>query len=1004
MKKFFVIMILILTLTQVFAQIEWSEKVTIRQGVNIEWSRAATPMEDGSVVYVWSDTRFGDRDLWAQKVDADGNLVWGDEAVLVNGMINRQEDPVIINVGNGSVVIAWVDFRNEDAGDIYAQKLDSNGNTLWNASGVPLCLAGEIQISLNIVSDEAGGAFVIWQDARNSGGSDIYGTLIDTNGSIPTGWAANGNAIAAEGGDQNQHTFWEDGTGGAIIAWHDTRDDEDENIYIQRISPNGSLLWDAGGSLLAGSVETQDRPKITPDGTGNFIFAWRDKQNDSTGDIYAQRVDLNGNLLWANDVVVYGGQYNQRKPRIKKASDNGAIITWEDGRNESAVEFKDIYAQKLDVDGNLLWDANGVQVVSAEYDQINPRLNSDNNGGCWITWEDGRIENHPDGDIYVQHINSSGTPTLSANGNVICDQPGYQFSPLVKLSGDDVFLVWGDLRTGSTGIYVQILNDAGVTQLAQDGELIYYGLDGDALNYHLLPYENKQVILWEDTRNAGIAIQLYMQVLNTDGSLDLAENGEAITTMTGFDQENMDTHLEQGSGMVTAVWEENKVDKKKVYAQAVDLSANSLWNDDGLELSTEDLEQYNGQISYDNGSYYTGWSDYNGDFMNPIIKVTGQKVDASGNRQWGNEGVIISEREGDDILTDVVGQYYIWQNESWPIFEIYAKRVNEDGSTADGWDDNGTLICGAEGTQSNAKGVITPNGLLIVWKDERNSSENSLDIYGQLISEDGVPQWADDGIPLVSLEGDQSLSNFLYNDGLVAVWEDFRSGNVNDIYMQKYNDSGIPLWFENGQEVIVNPTASQEDPYITTNNSEYMVFWEDKQILANSDLYAKMFNADGSIYENWPVGGEVISNAIKNQLQPMAVTYNNYAYVIWSDTRSSGKTDIYNIFAQKVEYDVVSVDDEEIPEQFNYLRQNYPNPFKTNTSISFNINITQYEDAELKVYNLKGQQIRSIDINDRQVSWDGKNTSGKMVSAGIYFYKLEAKGLKTKPRKMLLLK
>ncbi|RLC51537.1 MAG: hypothetical protein DRI23_04815, partial [Candidatus Cloacimonadota bacterium] len=120
MKKIFVIMILVLTLSQVFAQIQWSEKVTIRQGVNIEWSRAAAPMEDGSVIYVWSDTRFGDRDLWAQKVDAAGNMVWGDEAVLVNGMINRQEDPVVISVGNGSVVIAWVDFRNEDAGDIYA--------------------------------------------------------------------------------------------------------------------------------------------------------------------------------------------------------------------------------------------------------------------------------------------------------------------------------------------------------------------------------------------------------------------------------------------------------------------------------------------------------------------------------------------------------------------------------------------------------------------------------------------------------------------------------------------------------------------------------------------------------------------------------------------------------------------------------------------------------------------------------------------------------------------
>ncbi len=136
----------------------------------------------------------------------------------------------------------------------------------------------------------------------------------------------------------------------------------------------------------------------------------------------------------------------------------------------------------------------------------------------------------------------------------------------------------------------------------------------------------------------------------------------------------------------------------------------------------------------------------------------------------------------------------------------------------------------------------------------------------------------------------------------------------------------------------------------------------------------------------------------------MAVTYNDNAYVIWQDTRSSGKTDIYNIYAQKVGYLTNSIDDEEIPDQFNYLRQNFPNPFKTNTSISFNIDVDQYEDAKVKIFNVKGQQIRSIDVEENQIIWDGRNTSGKIVSAGIYFYKLEAKGLKTKPRKMLLLK
>jgi len=58
---------------------------------------------------------------------------------------------VTVTVVGSGWLVAWVDFRYSDAGDIFAQKLDGNGNKLWANAGVPLCTAGEIQISLNIL-------------------------------------------------------------------------------------------------------------------------------------------------------------------------------------------------------------------------------------------------------------------------------------------------------------------------------------------------------------------------------------------------------------------------------------------------------------------------------------------------------------------------------------------------------------------------------------------------------------------------------------------------------------------------------------------------------------------------------------------------------------------------------------------------------------------------------------------------------------------------------------
>ena len=49
----------------------------IRQGVHVEWYRTVVPSLDGSAIFVWSDTRFGMRNVFAHKIDKNGNLLWG---------------------------------------------------------------------------------------------------------------------------------------------------------------------------------------------------------------------------------------------------------------------------------------------------------------------------------------------------------------------------------------------------------------------------------------------------------------------------------------------------------------------------------------------------------------------------------------------------------------------------------------------------------------------------------------------------------------------------------------------------------------------------------------------------------------------------------------------------------------------------------------------------------------------------------------------------------------
>ncbi|MCF7792914.1 MAG: DNRLRE domain-containing protein [Candidatus Cloacimonetes bacterium] len=88
---------------------------------------------------------------------------------------------------------------------------------------------------------------------------------------------------------------------------------------------------------------------------------------------------------------------------------------------------------------------------------------------------------------------------------------------------------------------------------------------------------------------------------------------------------------------------------------------------------------------------------------------------------------------------------------------------------------------------------------------------------------------------------------------------------------------------------------------------------------------------------------------------------------------------------------------------------NYPNPFNPSTTISFNLTTGVSEDAEMTIFNLKGQIVKrfsNLQISqstDHQIVWNGKDDSGKAVSSGIYNCRLEV-GNHIQTRKISLIK
>ena len=86
------------------------------------------------------------------------------------------------------------------------------------------------------------------------------------------------------------------------------------------------------------------------------------------------------------------------------------------------------------------------------------------------------------------------------------------------------------------------------------------------------------------------------------------------------------------------------------------------------------------------------------------------------------------------------------------------------------------------------------------------------------------------------------------------------------------------------------------------------------------------------------------------------------------------------------------------------LGANYPNPFNPATTIPLTLPAGA-EEVDLTIYNVLGQPVRrvwngSLAAGEHRLAWDGRDTAGQPVAAGVYWYRLQVDD-QTRTRKMV---
>ena len=177
---------------------------------------------------------------------------------------------------------------------------------------------------------------------------------------------------------------------------------------------------------------------------------------------------------------------------------------------------------------------------------------------------------------------------------------------------------------------------------------------------------------------------------------------------------------------------------------------------------------------------------------------------------------------------------------------------------------------------------------------------------------------------------------------------------------------------------LIPPAPENID--IQTDENVATVFWDIPEILDFNvfNIYSSFDNGDFTLLES-------ISDTIYNYLMPSEGSYQFYVTTVDLAEQESENSDTVSCF-----YNITSSEND-LQVLTNLPSQNFPNPFNTETTISYSIPVNN--NVSIEIYNIQGKKIKTL-LNKYQTSgnhtvvWNGKDKRENSVNSGVYFCRI----------------
>ncbi|MBN1560702.1 carboxypeptidase regulatory-like domain-containing protein [candidate division KSB1 bacterium] len=512
---------------------------------------------------------------------------------------------------------------------------------------LPICTKSIDQTEPKIISDGSGGAIILWADRRN-GDIDLFAQRVSMDGHIL--WQNDGSPVYEGRGDQSDYMIVPNGRGGAYVTWK-----SNYHVYAQQLDANGSLLWNQPLLLCTATIAQGDYD-IVADNAQGFFAVWN--TSESWSNLLGQRVNKEGVLMWGGTGAIVSDPSIDKSisPKIA-ATGNGLAVAFQKGW----VDFG-IYVMILDANGKRLFN-NDIQIDMQDFSGFpDPGIVTDGAGGAIICWE-------KDYQVFANHASSSGAKQWGENGIVVCEAGTEKHTPFIATDGNNgAFILWHDyidIYYSYCDIYGQHLNSSGQKLWPADGVQVSNSYIHEWIGNLQADNAGGLIVSWEtnnDMRrywwNAAHDSTQNVWVQKIDDSGEATWSG-GLQISTNPAKKYSISATSDDEGGIIAAWVDKRNGNADIYAQRIDYSS-TVTGISGAIADAKTSDPIEGAMLVLSGPESdTTWSDVNGNYRFLTSPGSGYSIEASAMNYQTAKKEHISVVEGETTVVDFVLQLYL---------------------------------------------------------------------------------------------------------------------------------------------------------------------------------------------------------------------------------------------------------------------------------------------------------------------------------------------------------